>query len=148
MDGVVAVLEINTDIIRLYVMHHKKLIFSREEQIEPLITNALTERYPWHLDKKVNPPSASNDNERIMNRAKRIVQFFYSVTPCFIDYLFLAGDWSKQAGTSNLLQAQLNIPTYCANPFAHMGRNNELIMQEAPTLISLCGLAMRTRNAS
>lgn len=149
-DDVVAVLEINTDTIRLYVMQQHKLVFAREEPFELLDINSIAQFYPWSLDKI--PAPISHDNERIVNRAKRMLQFFYSLSSYSIDYLFLAGDWAKHAGLVDLLQTQLNIPSFIANPFIHMSQridfDSELLMHEAPSLMSVCGLAMRTSRPS
>ncbi len=149
-DDVVAVVEINTDTIRLYVMHKQKLVFAREEPFELLDINSIAQFYPWSLDK--TPTPISHDNELIVSRAQRMLQFFYSLSSYSIDYLFLAGDGVKHAGLVDLLQTQLNVSSFIANPFLHMSQridcDSELLMHEAPSLMSVCGLAMRTSRPS
>ncbi len=80
-----------------------------------------------------------------MNRALQI--FFSSTDETEVQYLSLSGGGAQISGLENSIQQQLKIKTFIANPFSTMQIaptiNRTTLMEDAPSLLVGCGLALR-----
>lgn len=86
-----------------------------------------------------------------IHQIERQLQLFYSSSSYHdIDYLVLAGGSSAIEGLTEIAQQQIGSPTILANPFAKMllgERVNAMALaQDAPAMLSACGLAMRIKS--
>lgn len=157
----IAIIDIGAIYTHLFVLHGMRIIFSREEEFggKQLIDSAV-QRYNIQpgeallgIEQGTLPPDYAEEvlqpfNELILLQVKRALQFFFSTSHhTFVDHIVLAGGVAKQPGIAQLLQEHINIPTSVANPFGHMSMakmvNREAIMQDSPTLMVACGLALR-----
>lgn len=128
--NIIAIIEISTASLRLFILHQTKLIYSREE--------LSSESIPNHLPFE----------KRILLQIKRALHFFYSSNQeGNVEYILLAGDMIRLEGLVSLIQDQLGIPTTFANPFSYMisGKkvSSDSMYHDAPSLMVACGLALR-----
>lgn len=84
--------------------------------------------------------------------AARALQFFYTSTPYSrVDRIYLAGGTSVVPGLAEAIAERTSVATEVLNPFAGMevadGVREKQLRQEAPALLTACGLAMRRFDA-
>ena len=157
----IAIVDIGAISTHLFVLHGMRIIFSREEEFGgKQLIDAVVQQYNMQRDEALLgivqgtlPPGYAEEvlqpfNELILLQVKRALQFFFSTSHhTFVDHIVLAGGVAKQPGIAQLLQEHINIPTSIANPFARMNVaktvNREMIIQDSPTLMVACGLALR-----
>ena len=119
----VAILDIGESLTHLFVFQGMKLIFSREILFD---------------GHQLMPPL----DETMLLPIRRVMHFFSTTEHVLVDYVLLAGRYAMLPDLAELLQSQLNTPTYLANPLVNMCRLNEPLIQDAPLLIKAVGLAV------
>lgn len=113
---------------------------SLEESIEAKMKNTLPEDYKNSV--------LSPYLEMIILQIKRVLQYFYSTTSySVVDMLVLAGGSSQVEGLVELVESDLELPALAANPIVNMSFAKQVnsieLMQDAPSLMTVCGLALR-----
>lgn len=122
----VAVIDLGTNSIHLFVFAKMKLIYFKEEQI---------------IGNKAS-------TEHLLLQIKRSLRFYCSSNHSqSIDYILLAGAFAQSFDLDVLVQKNLKIPTAIINPFSGMqlGKNLDTasLYKDAPLLMVACGLALR-----
>ena len=79
---------------------------------------------------------------------QRALQFFFTSTSYHqVDHILLAGGSAVIPGLDEVVHSRTQVPTLVANPFGAMQTSSRVqikrLMQDAPSLIVACGLAMR-----
>jgi type IV pilus assembly protein PilM len=86
--------------------------------------------------------------EKIAQEISHAFQYFFSSGDYSnVDYIFLTGGTTNISGLDYLIESKLNSKTSIVNPFANMEFsskiNQDLLMKDATTLMTCCGLALR-----
>ena len=133
----VAVLEINSLLMRLSILEGGKITHSREERVAKNSSSIYSEpeESPFHL-------------ATFILQVKRIIEFFFSTSPYKeIEHIFLAGDLARSSNLDYKIQKETGINTTVVNPFKHMdistNLNSEMLENFSPSLLIACGLALR-----
>lgn len=87
--------------------------------------------------------------ETVVQQVTRALQVYFSSNEeGEIGYLLLAGGLALLPGLESMIQQKVGVKTIIANPFQNMeiaeGVNKNSLMEEAPSLMITCGLALRT----
>jgi len=85
----------------------------------------------------------------MVQQIQRSLQFFVSSNANRgIDSIVLAGGCASIPGIDKLVEKNLGVPVYIANPFINMTLSNKIMPQilsdDAPTMMIACGLALRS----
>lgn len=158
---IVAIIDIGSTYTHLLVLHNLKIIYSRDEDFGgKQLLDEIVRQYGVTLQEAtqlVEKRTALEDYqtriltpfyENVFLHVKRTLQFFFSTSQYnFVDHVVLAGGAAREPGIAELLQAHINVPTTVANPLATFSFSNNVnrdqIIQESPSLIVACGLALR-----
>lgn len=158
----VALLDIGSTSTSLYVFQNLKTIYSRDQAFGGRhLTDEIQRRYGLSLDEAIaaqkfgglpedyNTEVLAPFKETVVQQINRGLQVFYSSSEeTEVHYIVLAGGVSAMPGLDNLIQARLSIKTYLANPFAEMQVSSKVnhtsLIDDAPSLLLTCGLALRT----
>jgi len=86
--------------------------------------------------------------ENLSQEVQRALQFFFTSTSYnTVDHILLAGGSAVIPGLDEVVHTRTQVPTVVANPFGAMQTSPKIqlkrLMQDAPSLIVACGLAMR-----
>jgi type IV pilus assembly protein PilM len=86
--------------------------------------------------------------ENLSQEVQRALQFFFTSTSYnTVDHILLAGGSAVIPGLEEIIHTRAQVPTVVANPFGAMQTSPRIqlkrLMQDAPSLIVACGLAMR-----
>ncbi len=155
----IAVFDIGASTTRLYVIHEKEVVFSRESsfggnQLTQDIQRAFNMTQEEAESAKVNgglPSSYESDVlkpfiDTLAIELSRALQFFFTSTSSQqIDHVFLGGGCARITGLAESVSRRTNVHTTVANPFAGMpaGKLSRSALKDAPALLTACGLAMR-----
>ena len=87
--------------------------------------------------------------EMVVQQVTRLLQFYFSQAAYDdVDHIILAGGTSSTEGLAEMVAAKLGTQTTIANPFAEMTMsarvNEEMLANDAPSMMIACGLAMRS----
>lgn len=90
--------------------------------------------------------------DTIALEASRALQFFFTSTPWNeVDLLYLCGGSAALPGLADVVAARTQVDTRVANPFATMEVSPRLrgrkLLEDAPALMTACGLALRRFDA-
>jgi type IV pilus assembly protein PilM len=85
----------------------------------------------------------------MLQQIARSLQFFVSSSANRgIDGLILAGGCASIQGLEKLVERDLGIPSYIANPFINMALSNRVkpqsLSNDTPAMMIACGLALRS----
>lgn len=86
--------------------------------------------------------------ETVVQQINRALQvYFSSAEDAQVNFLALAGGVGLLPGLEALVQSKLGVKTFIANPFTEMqvakGLDKNILLDEGPTLMMACGLALR-----
>lgn len=158
----VAVIDIGTSTLSFNIVHNGHIIYNREQMFGG---RQLTEEIQRHygltfLDaerakKRGELPDDYEESvlqsfmDQISDQIARSLQFFFATGQYnTIDGIVLAGGGSRIPQLPRYIQEKLNINTEMANPFAGMKTSSKVsasaLVQDAPSLMIACGLAMRS----
>ncbi|KTD64885.1 pilus assembly protein PilM [Legionella spiritensis] len=161
-DKIVAVIDIGSSFTDLFVLHGMKIIFTREEEFGgKQLIEAIARQYSVSFDEAAAMKAAGRMPEdyedavlqpyieMILLQIKRTLQFFFSTSHHgFVDHIILAGGVAMLPNLADLVQEKTGIPTSVANPFDKMEIAPQLdrgrMLNEGPSLMIACGLALRT----
>ena len=160
--NLVGVLDIGHTMTTLSVLHHGKIIYTREQVFGgKQLTQDVQNRYGLSYDEagRAKKDSTLPDDfepevllpflDAVIQQAARSLQFFFSSSPYNeIDHILLAGGNANIPGLSKLMQQKLGYRVTVANPFLQMGFSPQIdlkkIENDAPSLLVACGLALRS----
>jgi type IV pilus assembly protein PilM len=123
LESTLAIIDIGHSTISMTVLHQRKIIFSRMESL--------------------------GNREASIAPVQRAFQFFFSAANYKeVTHVLLTGGGSYTTDLCTSFEKQLGIPASIANPFADMcfapHINKTAFLQEAPLLVTSCGLALRS----
>lgn len=161
-DQTVAIIDLGNAITTLNVLHDGRSVYTREQLFGGgQLVDEIQRRYGLNFEealiarKKGGLPEDYQTEvlkphlDSLLQQIGRSLQFFYSSTSFTeINYIILAGNTATLPGIAEKCQKELGIGTAVANPFAHMTMashvNLPLLLEDAPSLMVCCGLAMRS----
>lgn len=161
-DLTAAVIDIGANIMTLSVVHHGRVIYSREHIFGG---QQLTEHIQHHYALSAEEAEKAKKNggladdylsevlhpfqDAVVEQISRALQFFFATGQYSdIDYIVLAGGTASLAGLNQRVQEKTGRPTLVANPFKVMTLSENVsataLANDAPSLLIACGLAMRS----
>ncbi|MCX4026473.1 pilus assembly protein PilM [Endozoicomonas sp. SM1973] len=157
-----AVVDIGATMTTLSVLNNGKTIYTREQLFGgKQLTEEIQRRYGLSfqdagLSKKqgglpddYEPEVLKPFMDAVVQQVSRSLQFFFSSSQFNdVDYIILAGGTACIPGLAAMVQEKIGTKTVVANPFADMSLarsvNSAALMNDAPSLMISCGLAMRS----
>ncbi len=158
----VAIVDIGATMTTLSVLHEGKSIYTREQLFGGRqLTEDIMRRYGLSEDEANRsklegglPDDYESEvlepfRRAVVQQVSRSLQFFYSSSQFNdVDYIILAGGTSSIPHLADQVQDAMGIATVIANPFVNMTLsqkvNPNLLSSDAPSLMVVCGLAMRS----
>jgi type IV pilus assembly protein PilM len=159
---VLAVMDVGATASTLSVLENSKIVYTREQLFGGRqLTDEIQRRYGLSYEEAglAKRQGGLPDNyapevlrpfmESMAQEVNRALQFFYSSSQVgTVDHVLLAGGCASMAGIDALVQSKVDIPTAVANPFASMTAASrvraEALANDAPALMTACGLALRS----
>jgi type IV pilus assembly protein PilM len=160
-DQNVAIVDVGANVMQVSVMRNDQSVYTREQAFGGnQLTNDIVSRYgmspeeaenakrsgglPDDFEAEVLRPYMQNLSQEV----QRALQFFFTSTSYnTVDHILLAGGSAVIPGLDEVVNTQTQVPTVVANPFGAMQASPRIqlkkLMQDAPSLIVACGLAMR-----
>ena len=157
----VAIADVGATMTTLNVMHEGRAIYTREQGFGgKQLTEEIQRRYglsyeeaglakrhgglPDNYDSDVLAPF----KRALVQQVARSLQFFISSSANrSIDSIVLAGGCASIAGIDKLVEQELAIPAFVANPFINMALSNKIkpqsLSNDASAMMIACGLALR-----
>jgi type IV pilus assembly protein PilM len=160
-DHNVAVVDVGANVMNVSVLRNEQSVYSREQAFGGnQLTADIVARYGMSPEEAENAKRSGglpDDFESEVQRpfmenlaveVQRALQFFFTSTSYHnVDQILLAGGSAVIQGLDEVVHARTQVPTMVANPFAAMQAAPRVqlkkLMQDAPSLIVACGLAMR-----
>ena len=158
----VAIADIGATMTTLNIMHEGRAIYTREQGFGgKQLTEEIQRRYglsyeeaglakrhgglPDNYDSDVLAPF----KRALVQQVARSLQFFISSSANrSIDSIVLAGGCSSIAGIDKLVEQELGIPAFVANPFINMALSSKIkpqsLSNDASAMMIACGLALRS----
>lgn len=158
----VAIADIGATMTTLNIMHEGRAIYTREQGFGgKQLTEEIQRRYglsyeeaglakrhgglPDNYDSDVLAPF----KRALVQQVARSLQFFISSSANrSIDSVVLAGGCSSITGIDKLVEQELGIPAFVANPFINMALSNKIkpqsLSNDASAMMIACGLALRS----
>ncbi|MGR9072669.1 MAG: pilus assembly protein PilM [Gammaproteobacteria bacterium] len=158
----IAIADIGASTATLNVLHDSKTIYTREQSFGgKQLTEEIQRRYGLSyeeagLAKRLGglPDNYTTDvlepfKKAMVQQIARSLQFFVSSSANKgVDVIVLAGGCSSIAGVDTLVEQNLGVPTYIANPFINMALSGRVkpqsLSNDAPAMMIACGLALRS----
>jgi type IV pilus assembly protein PilM len=160
-DQNVAVVDIGANVMNVTVLRNDQPVYTREQAFGGnQLTQDITSRYGMSPEEAENAKRSGGlpDDfesevlrpfmENLSMEVQRALQFFFTSTSYHqVDHILLAGGSAVIPGLDEVVHTRTQVPTLVANPFASMQNSPRIqlkrLMQDAPSLIVACGLAMR-----
>ncbi len=158
----VAIADIGATMTTLNIMYEGRAIYTREQGFGgKQLTEEIQRRYglsyeeaglakrhgglPDNYDSDVLAPF----ERALVQQVARSLQFFISSSANrSIDSIVLAGGCSSIAGIDKLVEQELGIPAFVANPFINMALSRKIkpqsLSNDASAMMIACGLALRS----
>ena len=161
-EQVVAVADIGGSSTVFSVLENSRVVFSREEAFGGnQLTDQIQQSYglsPQEADMAKRQGGLPDDYEEnvltpfrqeLAQQIERVVQFLFSSSHISaIDRFLLAGGCAAIPDVASTVEDVLKIPSIIANPFANMHIASKIgkqqLSQDAPSLLTACGLALRS----
>ncbi len=158
----IAIADIGATMTALNILHNGKTIYTREQGFGgKQLTEEIQRRYGLSyeeagLAKRHGglPDNYINDvlepfKKAMLQQIARSLQFFVSSSANRgIDGLILAGGCASIPGLEKLVERDLGIPSYVANPFINMALSSRVkpqsLSNDTPAMMIACGLALRS----
>jgi type IV pilus assembly protein PilM len=158
----VAVADIGATLSNLTVFHKGRAIYTREQEFGgKQLTEEIQHRYGLSFEeaelKKIQGGLPENYlidvlepfKRAMVQQIQRSLQFFISSnTNRDINCLVLAGGCASINNVDKLIEHNLRVPVYIANPLLNLSLSNkikpETLYNIAPALMIVCGLALRS----
>ncbi|MCF7987164.1 MAG: pilus assembly protein PilM [Methylovulum sp.] len=158
----VAIIDMGATMTTLNVLFDGKSIYSREQGFGgKQLTEEIQRRYGLSYEEAglAKRHGGLPDNytadvlepfkRAMVQQIQRALQFFVSSSANrSIDRIILAGGCASIQGVEQLVETNLRIPVYIANPFVNMTLSHkiktQMLSSDAPALMIVCGLALRS----
>jgi len=158
----IASVDIGATMSTLNVIHNSRTIYTREQAFGgKQLTEEIQRRYGLSyeeagLAKKHGglPDNYITDvldpfKKAVVQQISRSLQFFESSSAHRnVNSIVLAGGCASIAGLDKIVEEDLGISTYVANPFINMALSNKVkpqnLSNDAPSMMIACGLALRS----
>lgn len=158
----VAIADVGATMSTLNVMHNFRTVYTREQGFGgKQLTEEIQRRYGLSyeeagLAKKHGglPDNYTTDvlnpfMQALVQQIARSLQFFVSSSANRgVDNIVLAGGCASIPGIDKLVEQNLGIPAFVANPFINMALSNKVkpqsLSNDAPAMLLACGLALRS----
>jgi len=161
-DQTVAIADIGSTVASFNVLHDGKLVYTREQGFGgKQLTEEIQRRYGLSYEEAglAKRHGGLPDNytvdvldpfkKAMIEQIQRSLQFFASSSANReINNIVLAGGCASIPGIDKLVEKNLGMPAYIANPFINMTLSNKIkphaLSNDAPTMMIACGLALRS----
>ena len=158
----VAIADIGATLSTLNVLHNGRTVYTREQGFGgKQLTEEIQRRYGLSYEEAglAKRHGGLPDNyiadvldpfkKAMVQQIARSLQFFVSSSANRgIDNIILAGGCSSISGLEKIVEQNLGIPAYVANPFINMSLSNKVkpqsLSNDAPAMMIACGLALRS----
>jgi len=158
----VAIADIGATMATLNVIHDGRTVYTREQGFGgKQLTEEIQRRYGLSYEEAglAKRHGGLPDNyitdvlepfkKAMVQQIARSLQFFVSSSANRgVDNIVLAGGCSSIPGLEKLVEQNLSIPAYVANPFINMALSNKVkpqnLSNDAPSMMIACGLALRS----
>jgi len=160
-DQNVAVVDVGANVMNVTVLRNDQSVYTREQAFGGnQLTQDIVSRYGMTPEEAENAKRSGGlpDDfeaevmkpfmENLSMEVQRALQFFFTSTSYNqVDHILLAGGSAVIPGLDEVVHTRTHVPAMVANPFAAMTTSPRVqlkrLMQDAPSLIVACGLAMR-----
>ena len=162
---VLSLVDLGATTMRVTMFHEGNQVYLREQQVGG---NTLTTEIARHFSISTEeaetakrqgtlPESYGQEilqpfRENVALEIARAHQFFFTSTPfSHVDHIILAGGCAGLPGLEEAVSTRTQVNTFIANPFARMtlasGIKARQLAADAPSLLTACGLALRSFDA-
>ena len=160
-DKNIAIVDVGANVMNVSVLRNDQSVYTREQAFGGnQLTTDIVSRYGMSPEEAENAKRSGglpDDFETEVLRpfmdnlsmeVQRALQFFFTSTSYNqVDHILLAGGSAVIPGLDEVVHTRTHVPAMVANPFAAMQTSPRVqlkrLMQDAPSLIVACGLAMR-----
>jgi type IV pilus assembly protein PilM len=160
-DQNIAVVDVGANVMQIAVVRNDQSVYTREQAFGGnQLTADICARYGMSPEEAENAKRSGGlpDDfeaevlrpfmENLSMEVQRALQFFFTSTSYnTVGHILLAGGAAVIPGLDEVVHTRAQVPTVVANPFAGMQTSPRIqlkrLMQDAPSLIIACGLAMR-----
>ncbi|WP_038037860.1 pilus assembly protein PilM [Thioalkalivibrio sp. AKL10] len=159
---IVAVVDVGSSVTAVYVVSQDEgVVYTREQNFGGrMLTEEIMRRYSMNYQ-EAGSAKMSGDlptdyassilepfKQTMVDQILRLLQYFYVTRPQdTIDHILLGGGCAAIPGVDELLEEAAGTPVSIANPFRGMALakrvNQERFANDAPALMTACGLAVR-----
>ncbi len=157
----VAVVDVGASVMNVSVLRNEQSVYTREQAFGgSQLTQDIVSRYGMSAEEAENAKRSGGlpDDyetevlrpfmENLAVEVQRALQFFFTSTQYnSVDHILLAGGSAVVPGLDEVVHTRTQVPTMVANPFGAMQTASRIqvkrLVQDAPSLIVACGLAMR-----
>jgi type IV pilus assembly protein PilM len=157
----VAIVDVGANVMQVSVVRNEQSVYNREQAFGGnQLTADIVARYGMSAEEAENAKRSGGlpDDfeaevlrpfmENLSQEVQRALQFFFTSTSYnTVDHILLAGGSAVIPGLDEVVHTRTQVPTVVANPFGAMQTSPRIqlkrLMQDAPSLIVACGLAMR-----
>ena len=161
-DQTIAIADIGATLSTLNIIHGGRTIYTREQPFGgKQLTEEIQRRYGLSYEEAglAKRQGGLPDNyitdvlepfkKAMVQQIARSLQIFVSSSSNrAVDSIVLAGGCSSITGLEKLVEQQLGISAYIANPFINMALSNKVrpqnLSNDAPSMMIACGLALRS----
>lgn len=160
-EDLVGIVDIGAATLTLNVFRNGQIVYNREQAFGGNeLTNSIHQHFSIPLEEveqKLRQGELESETQQLFvlpfrsnvaQQVSRALQFFYSSgVHSELSRLYLMGGTAAISGLAELIQQEISVNTFNANPFEHMTINSKInrdrLAVDAPTLVKACGLAMR-----
>ncbi len=157
----IAVVDVGANVMNVSVLRNDQSVYTREQPFGGAqLTQDIVNRYGMSPDEAENAKRSGGlpDDfetevlrpfmENLSAEIQRALQFFFTSTQYHsVDHILLAGGSAVIPGLEEIVNTRTQVPTSIANPFSAMQTSPRIslkkLMQDAPSLVVACGLALR-----
>jgi len=157
----IAVVDVGASVMNVSVLRNEQSVYTREQAFGgSQLTQDIVSRYGMSAEEAENAKRSGGlpDDyetevlrpfmENLAVEVQRALQFFFTSTQYnSVDHILLAGGSAVVPGLDEVVHTRTQVPTMVANPFGAMQTASRIqvkrLVQDAPSLIVACGLAMR-----
>jgi len=157
----VAIVDVGANVMQIAVIRNEQSVYTREQAFGGnQLTADIVARYGMSPEEAENAKRSGGlpDDfeaevlrpfmENLSQEVQRALQFFFTSTSHnAVDHILLAGGSAVIPGLEEVVHTRTQVPTLVANPFGAMQTSPRIqlkrLVQDAPSLIVACGLAMR-----
>ena len=162
---VISLVDLGANTMRVTMFHEGNQVYLREQQVGGnTLTNEIARHFSisteeaeaakrqGNLPESYLPEILQPFRENIALEIARAHQFFFTSTPfSHVDHIILAGGCAGLPGLEEAVSTRTQVNTFIANPFARMtlapGIKARQLAADAPSLLTACGLALRSFDA-